>query len=238
MAKSLKKIKEPDKATYIAAFRKKFAVSYSRLSLYEQCPAKFYYKNIAKLAEGPREALTRGIKAHKGGEDYLKGATKDLPTMYEGFKKEMVRLKKLGAESEKDWAFTRLWKPTGWFDKDCWMRVKTDASLLAGKLLTIVDYKTGKRYDDKHEDCAQLYATSSLSIYETVEKVRVEYYYLDLKKDNKSVYEFDRAPLLAARKTWEQRAQRIERDEKFLPRLNKYCGWCDYRAELGGPCPF
>lgn len=238
MAKSLRKPKEPGKAELIAAFRKKFAVSYSRISLYEQCPAKFYYKNIARLPEPERETLERGIKIHKAGEDFIKGDVAKVPKAYKAFEKEMVALRKQGAEAEKDWAFTRAWKPTGWFDKDCWMRVKTDVAVVDKSLLRIVDHKTGKRYDDKHADSAQLYATGGVAIYDTIEKVRVEFYYLDLKKDNKATYEFGRAELIECRADWNRRAQRIEKDDKFLPRLNRYCDWCAYRASEGGPCPF
>lgn len=230
--------KAPSKADLIAVFRQKFAVSYSRIALYEQCPAKFYFKNIAKLEEGPRTALERGIAVHKGGEDFVTGKTKVVPKEYLKFKQEMRELVKRKAVAEQEWAFTRKWEPTGWFDANCWMRVKTDAAYMIGKkAVGIVDYKTGKRYDEKHADSAQLYATSALSIYGTIEKVRVEFFYLDLAKDNKATYEFSRDELLECRVDWQRRAQRIEKDNHFLPLANRFCGYCDFNSANGGPCP-
>lgn len=225
-------------AALIAEFRKKFAVSYSRISLYEQCPAKMYYKTIAKLQEAERAALKGGLDAHKDGEDYLKGKLKKVPKKYEAFVPEMVALKKHKAESELEWAFTRGWSLTGWWDKDCWMRVKTDAVYTEKTSAVVVDFKTGRRYDDKHEDCAGLYALATGTVYPKVQRINVEYFYLDIKKENKAVYLFKKNDLASLRADWERRAARIERDDKFLPRLNKYCGNCDFRRDNGGPCPF
>jgi len=54
----------------------KFTWSYSSLSLFQQCPRKYYRLRVAKdIKEGETEALIYGKEVHKAAEDYVKDGT-------------------------------------------------------------------------------------------------------------------------------------------------------------------
>ena len=47
--------------------------SYSSLSTYESCPAKWYYGYIVGLTGEPSPAMARGTRLHADCENYVKG---------------------------------------------------------------------------------------------------------------------------------------------------------------------
>ena len=56
--------------------------SYSNLSLYQQCPKKYYHLKIAKdITEAPSEAIAFGNKIHKIAQEYVEN-DKPIPAEY------------------------------------------------------------------------------------------------------------------------------------------------------------
>ena len=81
--------------------------SHSRLSTYESCPKKAFYRYVRKHPEETHPAAERGIKIHNLAEQYIKGelpevpkscicSTKVLNSCVRTMKKEMCALKNNG----------------------------------------------------------------------------------------------------------------------------------------------
>lgn len=212
------------------------AWSYSRLKLYEQCPLKFKLKNLDKLPEPKSPHAQRGIDIHKKGENYLLGKLSRVPKEYSAFAEEMRQLKKHEASAEEKWAFTRDWEPTGYFDRDVWVRQITDASVVyEDGVVDVYDFKTGRIYDD-YDDQMEMFATGAMSIFELVEEVRTNLLFLDVGKPIRQSFKPTELPYLKDK--WESRTEAMFSDLEFAPKRNRYCGYCHFRRSNGGPCPY
>ena len=212
------------------------AWSYSRLTDWELCPLKAKLKHVDRMKEPGSAAMERGSLIHKLAEDYANGAVKKLPPELLKFEKEFALLKKLNPTCEEQWAFTREWGFTGWFDGP-WLRVKIDAFCTDKKVETmrVIDHKTGKVKED-HEDQLSLYATASFSKYPSLQTVTSELWYLD--DGQKKELDFTRDQLPELKEFWEGRVRPMFEDRRFPANPNRLCQWCFFRKSNGGPCKF
>lgn len=228
--------------------------SFSRYSVYRQCPLKAKLKFIDKLPEPKSDAMERGNVIHKLAEDYLKGKISRLPPELKAFAQLFKDLRKRYRKViskmtvEDTWAFTREWDQTRWDDwTGCWVRIKLDcAHEEADNVLIIRDWKTGKFRLPKVEEYVEqleLYALAALLIYPHLEEVHPKLDFLDEEVEYPRPgvdpdLVFKRSDLPALRKTWEKRVTPMLRDKRFSPRPNDLCRFCHYRAENGGPCKY
>jgi len=211
--------------------------SYSRYALYKQCPAKAKYKHIDKLPDPGSPAMERGTEIHALAERYAKGDLKKLPAELAKFKAEFLALKKLNPLCEQEWAFTKEWKPTGWFDKECWVRVKTDAAYeLESGEAHVIDHKTGKVRTGEYAEQMELYALAGLLMFPKARQVWTRLWYLDHGEEETALFMRKDLPMLIRK--WNARTKPMLSDERFAPRPGYYCGWCPYSKEKGGPCKF
>lgn len=235
------------------AFRPLTAWSFSRYSLYKQCPAKFYYSTILKLEEPKGAALERGGAIHDQADDFVKGKVKKLPDTLTHFAPEFRRIQvKFKKEptaivAESEWAFTRAWGPSQWKDWDnCWLRVKVDLAERVGNIVTITDWKTGRYRPDNREDYLEqleLYGVGALHVYGAIPDLHVKARLVYL--DANVIYPEPGAETIvtakdvpALRKTWEKRVQSLFADKTFAPKPNQFCRFCHFRKENSGPCQF
>lgn len=76
---------------------RKFRVSFSQWEMYNECPSRWYYKNVQKLpASPPGPAATRGLELHDRVENYINGVYEDViprPMYLEKFLAENPKLK-------------------------------------------------------------------------------------------------------------------------------------------------
>lgn len=214
--------------------------SFSRWSDYDQCPAKAKYKHIDKLREPPNEAMTRGIRIHKAAEDFLAGKAKQLPEDLKLLKKEYTDMKKLMPRCEQEWALDSEWKPTGWFDKNAWLRIKMDAEARAkGDPTTMLadDTKTGKPRGGYGAQMS-LYALGGFFLYPMIQKVRTRLLFTDHGPSATVVEEFERKDAPVLQKDWLKRIKAMLNDKRFAPKPGNYCMWCHFSKSKGGPCKF
>jgi hypothetical protein len=128
--------------------------SYSSLSLFQQCPKKYYHLRVVKDHKEPEtEALTYGKKLHEAAEFYI-GKGTPLPPQFAFIKGSLDLLKTLGEGGEflceYRMGLTRDLEPCDFFSKDVWWRGVADLVIIKDKKAYMVDYKTGKssRYAD------------------------------------------------------------------------------------------
>lgn len=235
--------------------------SFSRYSLYRQCPLKFKLQNLDKLATGqPKSAaLVRGDQIHQLADKYVKGEIARLPAelklFADLFKESKARLKKTPhlVMAEETLALRSDWSLTTWDDwKGCWVRIKMDyASIVSedGRPVAIIDdYKTGKFRSDNREEYMEqleLYALGALIKWEKLIPdgliVRPRLIYLDhglTYPEPKDAIVYPGSQLPALKKTWAKRVKPLLADTKFAPKPNKFCYNCEYSAGKGGPCKF
>ena len=220
--------------------------SYSRLTVYDKCPAQAKYKFILKLPENESPAMARGTAIHKLAEQYVKGEIKALPKELKLFASEFKSTYKGSGEkfTELDWAFTSAWKPTDWKDwTGAWVRVKVDlVHRLTPQEAVMKDYKTGKQgLQDQPGDRGvyeqlMLYATAGFKMLPELQEVHCVGEYLDHGVEKKETYTRKDLPKLV--KHFDARSRPMMRDEVFKPTPSHACTWCAYSKAKNGPCQY
>lgn len=227
------------------------AWSYSRYSVYEDCPFKAKCKFVDKLQEPGSSAMDRGSAMHSNAELTITGkmspkqedidkAKAFLPEFKDKilpvFKGDFTTAKKGKPQAEQEWAFRSDWSDTSWFAKDAWCRVKTDLVFWRKTELIIVDHKTGKRREG-HKTQLSLYALAGFLKFPKIDHISSELWYLDQGKPHTNEsYERDELPHMI--EAWEERTHPMLNDTTFVPKPSHGCTWCHFRKENGGPCKF
>lgn len=217
----------------------KFAWSLSRLGDFETCPLKYKYKSIDRVHTPPNKYAERGIRIHELGEKYLKGKLRSVPKEYAKFKLQMQMLKKESAISEGQLAFDRKWNQTGWFDDNCWFRIKIDARYFEDdETITIIDFKTGRVKDYAIQQDVSGFV--GLLTAPNAERAKVKFWFLDHGTElptRGGVY-LRKKTLPGSLKMFESRAARMEKEKKFNPTPGAHCSYCDFSKRKGGPCKY
>jgi len=211
------------------------AWSFSRLALYEECPAKFKYRHIDKLPEEKHPAMQRGIDIHNDAQSFLIGDHMlPQPTLMR-FSSMLKDLREMKPMVEQQWALDRNWKPTGWFAKDCWVRVIIDAGVIypGDREAAVIDWKTGKKYGD-NADQMELFAITTFQMFPMLREVDTHLCYLDSGEEDQET--FTKEGIAEAKREWEDRVEPLFNDTRFLPRPSKRCHWCAFSRAKGGPC--
>jgi len=220
------------------------AWSYSRLTTWEDCNKKAYYKFIEKRKEPTAPALERGSKIHKLAEDYVTAPGKKvlLPEELDRFEEEFkeLRTRKKYLAVEQQLALTKEWVPCDWFSSKAWLRVVMDAIDIQGKIAKIIDYKTGKVRPEKAEQL-DLYALALLCTHANLTDIYAEFWYLDwgevIRRD------YTRKDLPKLKRKWAKQAKPMLSDETFKECPSALCRWCWFGKagkSKGGPglCKF
>jgi len=224
--------------------RKLTAWSYSRYYTYSVCPRKAKLGYIDKIREPANAAMDRGSKIHILAEKYVTSPDRvKIPEELKYFSEEFMRLRRRRKKSpdsvltEKQWAFTENWEPTGWFDRDAWCRVVLDVIIYNEKThtATVVDYKTGK-IRDNHKEQLSLYALAMFTMFGDCKTVDASMWYLDQGEIGDTRYTRDQLEWL--REEWEKKSKPMLNDTVFAPTPSWLCKWCFYSKDKNGPCEF
>lgn len=228
--------------------------SFSRYSLYRQCPFRAKLQNLDKIQEPKTPALVNGAEVHEQAEHYLKGSIRTLPASLAYFRDLFMTLRKQykagkNITVEATWAFTKNWAVTRWDDwTGCWLRIKTDVTYFEKDMTTlhILDWKTGRFRESmavEYEEQLDLYALGALLMYPRAEVVIPRLVYLDAGLSYPVVPKrYGQNDLPRLQKAWEKKTKAMLNDTKFTPRPNDKCVWCFYRASNrangGGQCKY
>lgn len=208
--------------------------SYSSITTYESCPAKWYYSYIEQLPYQPSAAMVRGTRLHSDCEGYVKGEIMVVPFELKKVALRLEDFKQKGAKAEEVWLLDKEWNPTE--DQDeAWIKAIIDVHYLTPGVLNLTDYKSGREYPE-HKEQLELYAVIGLCKYPELKRAEYEALYLDggYTSNHGAVLRGDM--LDQKRKNWNARAIRIFEDNTYLPNPGGACRWCDYSGKRGGPC--
>ena len=216
------------------------AWSWSRLEVFESCAYRAYLQYVEKIPtpplvppEGKEEhPLTRGVRVHQAAEDFV---TRDILLVDElkAFQEQFEQQRAQYQENsdicivEAEWAINQNWEPTGWRGKDTWGRMKLDWGYVDGSVMTIVDYKTGKKYPAKHVQQGQLYALAARAFYPEVEQFNVAFWYLD--QDDVLEHTYSAIKVDVLRDGFDRRAKAMTLATEFKPKPSAWtCRFCPY----------
>lgn len=252
--------------------------SHSRLSDYDKCPKLAFFKHVEKRKEPANTAMLNGTFVHALAQAYVSketpegremmsfqpaqqkaiiAATKKLPTQLVKFKDKLAKLRAIAPQVEQMWVFTNKWVRTTWNDWDgAWLRIKMDVHYVQvedkiGKVLYIIDYKTGKdkSLSDENDEQLRLYALGGMLMYPEVKMIVTSLWYIDYGTERTRKFVVKKDSLAKEKKWWLERTNPMLTDKTFNPlpvldagklteRKNPACGWCYFRKANGGPCKF
>jgi hypothetical protein len=131
--------------------------SYSGITLFEQCPKKYYHMRVAKdISEPPSTAMMYGTDVHAAAEYYIRDGV-PLPEKYSYLNPLLEKLNTYPGQKhcELEMGLQRVdgrLLPCAFNDPNVWYRGIADLVIISpdGKMARIIDYKTGKssRYAD------------------------------------------------------------------------------------------
>ena len=211
--------------------------SFSSWEQYNQCPFKFYCRHVLHLPDPPGPQALRGTYLHQVAQDFIEFKRDDLTPEFFNLRPFYRDLRISHALCELEWGFLRDWTSCAYDYPNVWIKVKTDAifSPAPGKLV-VVDHKSGKIYEDKHEMQTELYAVAAFILHPNAEEVKTILAYID--KNYKKPRVYSRAVLQALIEKWEARVRPMYQDNVWAMRANEYCHNCPYRKDNGGPCKY
>lgn len=169
---------------------KPVAWSFSRIKRYRKCQLQSWFMDYCpkqfKVVEPPNPIFEKGKKWHKDMERSILGLA-GLPPHLTALQPVADVIKNMPQVFvEKQMAFTVDLKPTGWFEDDVWCRVIWDAAGKDGKVLHLVDWKTGKPRPD--EDQLELFAASGFRMFDDVEEVHTYFVFMEHQKYTHDVF--------------------------------------------------
>jgi hypothetical protein len=103
------------------------AWSYSSITLFDQCPKKYYHLRVVKdIKEPESEAMLYGTAVHTAAEEYVRDGT-PIPEQYKYMEPLLEKLMKIDGEKicELKMGIKKVdgkFAPCGFFDKDVWYR--------------------------------------------------------------------------------------------------------------------
>jgi hypothetical protein len=155
----------------------KRAHSYSSLSAYRKCPKYFHWCYVLGNRKPDSPQAQRGTELHALLEEFFKGA--QYPSrnkVLKPWQRYMEGLTIYNPSPEAALAVDKDWRPCAYDSKDAYARGKADLRLTVGNTHRILDWKSGRVYDD-HVDQGKMYM--ALDDYETP-FCETEFVYLDI----------------------------------------------------------
>lgn len=219
--------------------------SYSRLTVFEQCPLRAKLAWIDKIPEPERplppgkteHANDRGTRIHTAAEIFVNAPKPvNLAPELKHFAEEFTHLRTLYQQKkvslEGEWGMDKDWMPIGFSDPKVWLRLKLDAFVhLSPTEGVAIDFKTGKRFGNelKHGEQVQLYQLVSFLRFPDLQTITTELWYTD--QDELSSMRFTRAQGLRFLANYERRGRAMTEATEFPAKPNQFnCKWCPYNT--------
>ena len=203
--------------------------SYSSMSLFQQCPKKYYELRVVKsIVEPPSIQMRYGLDVHKVAEEYIRDGV-PIPEKYGYLTEPLDKLKQLRGTvyCEHRMGLTKELEPCKFGAKDAWWRGIADLLVVHGKEARIVDYKTGKNtYADTKQ--LELLALATFKHFPEVEKIKAGLLFVVHIAFVKDRYERDEQEMRWEK--WIAQTDQLEsayENDVWNPKQNFTCkAWC------------
>jgi hypothetical protein len=169
------------------------ALSYSRLSTFEQCEAKFDYQYVSKrVQDQANEASAYGDRVHKVLEAYGQGSAPQGVEAEQTLEKWGPLVDKITSRAgdklfEHQMAVNADLQPVDWFAKDVWIRGIADVLIIDGDTAYCIDWKTGKVKENPTQ--LQLFAAMVMWHFPQVNTVHTSFVWLAYNEVTNARYE-------------------------------------------------
>ena len=220
------------------------AWSFSRLDTFETCAYRIQLGVVERIKPPRGEAGDRGIALHTDCEKFIRSEVDEIPEGILGCH-DILQLARgewadetLLTQVENRWAFDKNWGDADFFkDPNCWARIILDMLTINGKVATIRDWKSGKFANNalKHRQQGQLYAVATLLKFPYLDRLDIEFHYIDHDKVRKWSYTPAEIAILQA--GWTERGNNLTTATEFPANNAAWnCGYCDFG--VNGDCVF
>lgn len=191
----------------------KYTWSYSSISLFQQCPRKYYRLRIVKdIVEPPQQHLIYGTEVHQAAEDYVCN-DKSLDPRYGFLRPTLDALKALPGMKlcEYEMGITKEFEPCGFRDENVWFRGIADLLIINGEQAHLVDYKTSKssQYADRKQ--LELLALLVFKHFPYIKSIKAGLVFVVAEDLVKAAYDTD-----IQEKAWSKWLPEIQRLEKAM----------------------
>jgi len=208
--------------------RRKLVYTYTMLQAYRNCGHAMYRRYVKKdIPYVETKEMAWGNSVHSAFENRV-GSQVPLPEamrQWEGF---AAQLDGRGAAVEQKLGITQEGRPTGFWDKDCWLRGKVDVAMRQDSRAYLLDWKTGgSKFEDPFE--LEIGALLLKAKYPEITVIKGHYIWL---KENRQGQAFDLSRFGDTWKEINKIVTKIEADRalnEFEKRQSGLCSWCDVR---------
>lgn len=199
------------------------------MSLFQQCPKKYYHLRIVKdIVEPPSEQMRYGLMAHKVAEDYIRDGT-PIPPQFSYMQEALDKLKNTKGDiyCEHKMGLTYDLEPCKFMAKDAWWRGIADLLVVDGEVAKIVDYKTGKNtYPDTKQ--LELLSLATFKHFPEVKVVKAGLLFVVHPSFVKETYRVEEQD--ERWKKWFGQSEQLDvsiKHDVWNPKQNFTCrGWC------------
>lgn len=208
---------------------KKFPISYSRLSTFENCPLQFEYLYVNKVVQDLGNEHTHyGTRVHESLELYAKHKhEKHITAETAKFKPLVDKILSQGGQQlfEHQMAIDADLKPCDWNSSDVWIRSIADVLVVNGPVAVCLDWKTGKPKNNPMQ--LQLFSCMVMLHFPEVQEVRTSFVWLNHGHTTDAKYKRSNFDLL-----WSGLTTRFARLQEavelgvFDPKPSRLCRWC------------
>lgn len=220
--------------------------SYSKLSVYEQCPFRYKLEYIDKIPQPDcdRTALIKGSKIHsilEKIEDFVYSPKGEYHDIVKNFMNSELGKDILSKPSIRE---HEIKLDENFLANDS---LKRDETRFVGYIdrinlskgsdaeVELIDYKTGKYKDPIYQDYAQLiyYGIYIFDKYKDIEKLKLRFVYVEHSLENTLMLE--RKTINIHLNKLKSKIQKIETDSVFKKCVTKLCDWCPYKDNHCNP---
>lgn len=200
--------------------------SYSSLTLFQQCPRKYFHLRVLKdVVEPESPAMLYGTQVHEAAELYIRDGA-EIPEKFSFIKPVLDTLIETPGIKlcEYKMGLTKDKKPCDFFAEDVWFRGVADLLIINGSTAYVVDYKTGKsaQYADKKQ--LELMALAVFKHFPSIERVKAGLVFLVAEEFVREQYNVDIQDERWA--LWDSEIKRIEdamENDTWNPKQNFTC---------------
>lgn len=204
--------------------------SFSAFEQFDSCPKKYWHLRIKKdVKETPFEADSEGNRVHEALEKRLRDKV-PLPTNLAKHENKCQVIELAGGDlfAEREFALTKDFKPTGWWDDDVWLRVKNDVTIIGSRVAAIFDWKTGKRRPKPFQ--LELGALPVLLQNPVIEKVKAAFVWLQQgTTDSETITRDDIDPIMVKIIGKAQRMEEAVKEDVWQAKPGPLCKFCPAR---------
>jgi hypothetical protein len=211
--------------------------SYSSITLFEQCPKKYYHLRIAKdVKESESDAIIYGKDLHLAAEEFMRDG-KPIPDKYKYIQPMLDKLKALPGEKHCELKMGVKLSDGGskivacdFFDKNVWYRGIADLLIVDHEKeeARLVDYKTGKSAQYADTKQLKLMAGAVFTHFPKIKEIKAGLLFVVandfIKEDYQSMF---RTAYFQQFKPLVQQLEMALESNVWNPKRNFTCkGWC------------